>query len=383
MVRPVILLAPVFVSLFWAFVLMSDNKGHHVSRRYLSVFMLLPAMLMFCHFLYFAPSPDWFVYFDLFLQYFGLLVFPLFHIYFRLLTVDDKISLKKLLILQILPILYTGFYAAAVLNSSMPEYKAWLFNKTIDPTTQSVQFLQIMRIAGKIIFTVQSIYYIVINHLLINKYASRAVQFYSDVRDAKTGYAKLLNLSIIMSGGATLILYIIGRAFLMSADGLIFLGWSTLTASLFLIGKMGARQKVINPDIEQVNDNEQVQLFIPSKKEQNIFINKILHEFEVNRIYLKQDLTIHDLAKIIGSNRTYLSFTINHKFNQNFCAFVNGFRVKELERILMENPDSAVDEYIGRCGFGSVNSMKRSISAVTGLSLNDFKSSVLKKVQRA
>jgi AraC-like DNA-binding protein len=240
-----------------------------------------------------------------------------------------------------------------------------------------------MRIAGKIIFTVQSIYYIVINHLLINKYAYRAGQFYSDVRDAKTGYAKLLNLSIIMSGGATLILYIIGRAFLMSADGLIFLGWSTLTASLFLIGKMGARQKVINPDIEQVNDNEQDQLFIPSKKEQNIFINKILHEFEVNRIYLKQDLTIHDLAKIIGSNRTYLSFTINHKFNQNFCAFVNGFRVKELERILMENPDSAVDEYIGRCGFGSVNSMKRSISAVTGLSLNDFKSSVLKKVQRA
>jgi hypothetical protein len=57
----------------------------------------------------------------------------------------------------------------------------------------------VMRMAGKIIFTIQSIYYIVANHLLINKYADRAVQFYSDVRDTKTGYAKLQNLSILIS----------------------------------------------------------------------------------------------------------------------------------------------------------------------------------------
>ena len=372
-------MAPVFVSLFWAFVLMSDNKGHHVSRRYLSKFMLLPAMLMFCHFLYFAPFPDLFVYFDLFLQYFGLLVFPLFHIYFRLLTVDDKISFNKLLKLQILPVIYTGFYALAVFNSSLPEYKAWLFNKTIDLTTQSVQFLQMMRIAGKIIFTGQSIYYIVINHQLINKYAERAAQFYSDVRDAKTGYAKLLNLSIILSGGATLILYIIGRAFLMSADGLIFLGWSTLTVTFFLIGSMGARQKVINPDVEQVNNDEPVQLPAPTLKEQAVFIKKILVEFGEKKIYLNKDLTINDLAKIVGSNRTYLSNAINQEFNQNFCAFVNGFRVKELEKLVKENPDFAVDEYVVRCGFGSVNSMKRSVAAIAGISFSDFKSSLLMK----
>jgi len=381
MVRIVILLAPVFVSLFWAFTLMGDNKGHHVSRRYLSVFMLLPAMLMFCHFLYFAPFPDWFVYFDLFLQYFGLLIFPLFHIYFRLLTVDDKISLKKLLILQILPIIYTGFYAAAVLNSSLPEYKAWLFNKTIDPTTQSVQFLQMMRIAGKIIFTLQTIYYVVTNHLLINKYADRAIQFYSDVRDAKTGYAKLLNLSIILSGATTLVLYMIGRAFLMSADGMIFLGWTTLTVTLYFIGSLGARQKVINPDVELVNNDEHFQLVTPSIKEQDIFINKILYEFEGNKIYLNKDMTIHDLAKIVGSNRTYLSNAINQEFDQNFCAFVNGFRVKELERVLLENPDFAVEEYVARCGFGSVNSMKRSVAAITHAPFSELKAMVLMKKQ--
>jgi AraC-like DNA-binding protein len=379
MVRIVILLAPVFVSLFWALVLMSDTKGHHASRRFLSVFMLVPAFLMFCHFLYFAPFPEWFVYFDLPLQYFGMLVLPLFHIYFRLLTIDDKISNQKLLKLQILPVIFSAFYAMAIFNSSLPEYKAWLFNKTIDTSAQSVQFLQMMRIAGKIIFTIQSMYYIVANHLLINKYADRAAQFYSDVRDTKTGYAKLQNLSILISGAVTLLLFIIGRAFLMSADVLIIIGWSTLTGGFFLMGILGARQKVINPDVEQVIEDEPVQFYPQSLQEQDIYINKILFEFEEKKIYLNKDLTMNDLAKIVGSNRTYLSTAINHKFNQNFCAFVNGFRVKELEKVVKENPDFAIDEYVLRCGFGSVNSMKRSVAAITGISFSDFKSSLLMK----
>jgi len=379
MVRIVILLAPVFVSLFWAFVLMSDNKGHHVSRRYLSVVMLLLALLMFSHFLYFAPFPDWFVYFDLPLQFFGMLVFPLYHIYFRLLTVDDRISFKKHLKFNIIPIAVIVVYGIAVFNTPLPEYKAWLFNKIAEPFSPSVQFLHIVRRVFKVVFSIQSLYYIIANHLLITKYADKAAQFYSDMRDAKTYYAKIQNLSTLISGIVTLVLFIIGRAFLMSAEVLILIGWTTLTCGFFMIGSLGARQKVINPDVEHVNYNEHVQLPKPTLKEQAIFIKKILVEFGEKKIYLNKDLTINDLAKIVGSNRTYLSNAINQEFNQNFCAFVNGFRVKELEKVVKENPDFAIDEYVLRCGFGSVNSMKRSVAAITGISFSDFKSSLLMK----
>ena len=64
---------------------------------------------------------------------------------------------------------------------------------------------------------------------------------------------------------------------------------------------------------------------------------------------------------------------------QNFCAFVNGFRVKELERVMLENPDYPLDQYVVVCGFGSVNSMKRSVSAITGMSIREFRSSLLMK----
>ncbi len=379
MVRIVILLAPVFMCLFWAVTLMSDHKGHHLSRRYLSFYMLVPAFNLFCHFLYFAPFPEWYVYLDLPLQTFGMLFFPLYHIYFRLLTVDDKISFKKHIKFHVLPLIITLVYGIAVFNSTFPEYKAWLFNKTIDPSSQSVQFLQIMRHVLRIGFTIQGIYYIAANHLLINKNADKAARFYSDVRDAKTGYAKMLNLSILVSCVITVLLVVIGRAFLMSADGLIFLAWSSLTVTAFFIGSLGARQKVINPDVEEQNNDEAVQLLDPTVNEQEVLMNKILSEFRENKLYLNSELTLHDVAKIVGSNRTYLSTIINQKFNQNFCAFVNGFRVKELERLVLENPDYVLDQYVLLCGFGSVNSMKRSVAAISGMSFSDFRSTVLMK----
>ena len=165
----------------------------------------------------------------------------------------------------------------------------------------------------------------------------------------------------------------------MSADVMIYIGWTTLTVSLFFIGNLGMKQKAINPDVELSIEDEAIQQAKISVIDQDKFINKILIEFEENKIYLNGDLTIQDLAKMVGSNRTYLSTTINQKFNQNFCAFVNGFRVKELERVILENPDYVLEQYALLCGFGSVNSMKRSLRANSGISFNELKAIVLKK----
>jgi AraC-like DNA-binding protein len=177
----------------------------------------------------------------------------------------------------------------------------------------------------------------------------------------------------------TFILFLIGRAFLMSAENIIIPGWIMLTVSFYMIGSLGARQKVINPDVEEANNDEPAQLLIQSENEQDVLMNKILSEFRENKLYLNSDLTLHDVAKIVGSNRTYLSGIINHKFNQNFCTFVNGFRVTELERIMLENPDYVMEQYVLLCGFGSVNSMKRSVAAISGMSFGDLRSTVLMK----
>ncbi len=46
---------------------------------------------------------------------------------------------------------------------------------------------------------------------------------------------------------------------------------------------------------------------------------------------------------------------------------------KQARKVLREKPQVTMEDLSERSGFGSVNSMKRSIHASTGLSLQDFK----------
>ncbi|MEI6577011.1 MAG: hypothetical protein WCO63_12615 [Bacteroidota bacterium] len=51
--------------------------------------------------------------------------------------------------------------------------------------------------------------------------------------------------------------------------------------------------------------------------------DRIVAESEVKKMHLNSALNIMDLAKSVGSNRTYISSAINNQFNQNFASFVN------------------------------------------------------------
>ncbi|MEI8084847.1 MAG: helix-turn-helix domain-containing protein [Paludibacter sp.] len=90
-------------------------------------------------------------------------------------------------------------------------------------------------------------------------------------------------------------------------------------------------------------------------------------------------MNIIDVANAVGTNRTYVSVVINMYYNQNFCSFVNTYRIAELESVLRKNPISSYELLMLSCGFGSVNSMKRSITAKTGLSISEWKKQVLSK----
>jgi YesN/AraC family two-component response regulator len=125
---------------------------------------------------------------------------------------------------------------------------------------------------------------------------------------------------------------------------------------------------------ENVTNEEQVQLEISN----NLLINKIIHLFEKQRIYLNESLTIVDLANLTGTNRTYISHIINQHYHQNFCTFVNNFRVEEVKRNIIKEPSATNQILAESCGFSSADSLKRVIKNMTGMSVTELKSHLLK-----
>lgn len=75
---------------------------------------------------------------------------------------------------------------------------------------------------------------------------------------------------------------------------------------------------------------------------------------ESDKPYLNPALSLEDLAKAIGTNKVYLSRTINVVSGNNFCQFVNYYRVKYSKELMRGNPGKKMIEVALSSGFNSV-----------------------------
>ncbi|MEI6755071.1 MAG: helix-turn-helix domain-containing protein [Paludibacter sp.] len=373
MIRIVLLLMPIYVTLFWSIALQGDVNKHSAPRRFLGKFMLIPLTIFISHFLYFASLPAIYPYFDVLLQFVSLMVFPMYYIYFRLLTVEENFNIKAHAKFLAFPVLITLTYFIGVLLTPRIEFRTWLFNENAYSSSQYIQFLAVMRIIIRITYLIQVIISVFGNYLLLKRYGAKAEQFYSDELDAKYNNATLLNLSIIIIGITAFAFTAMGRQFLIAQDILIYIGWSVFSTMLFIIGYMGITQKPVNPTYDMLITEEQPLIDEFTSSVQKKLLKMLLIEFEQKKIYLNSQLNIMDVVKALGTNRSYISVVINQQYNQNFNSFVNNYRVEELERVFSENPDYTIDILAEKCGFGSVNSLKRAILSKTGMSFAEWK----------
>jgi len=380
MIRTILLLFPIYITLFWFVTLTGNKKKLSAPRLFLSKFMLFPLVIFISYFLYFSPYRTLYPYSDIVLQYASLLVFPVYYIYFRLLTVDGSFSFKKHARYLAIPTLLAIVYAVGVYLTPTTEYRAWLFDENAYSKSSTIAFLNILRLAIRITYLLQVVISVAGNYLLIRKYGEKAEEFYSNIQDGKFNNAKSLNYSIIFMGIAAFTFTALGRQYLLNHYEFIYAGWMIFSANLFFIGFMGITQKPINPTFELQNNAEEYSHMkdIPVGTQKKL-LHKILVQFNEKKLHLNSQLNIMDIVKAVGTNRSYISGIINSRYNQNFCSFVNGYRIEELEKAIVENPDSTNESLAETCGFGSVNTLKRAISSKTGMSLTEWKKFKLAK----
>jgi len=378
MFRTILLLSPIYITLFWSIALTGNKKKHNIPQALLSRFMLFPAICFTALFLYFSPYPDIYPYFDLALQYSISLFFPVYYIFFRLLTIDDEFSLKAHFRFLALPLLIASVYGIGIIFTPWEEYKAWLFDENAFSDSPFIQFLSIMRDIIRVHFFIQLCITFIGNQLLIKKYGIKAEQFYSDMEEENYRNAKMLNYCIIITIILSIIVFALGHELIFPKETALNFVLSISSLMLFFIGYMGLKQEPINPTFEMVNnDDALIQLEVIPIDSRKKILHKMLAQFEEEKIYLNSQLNIMDIVQAVGTNRTYISSIINQHYNQNFCSFVNSYRIDELERVLLKNPEYTNEILADCCGFGSLNSLKRAIFSKTGLTLPEWKKQVL------
>ncbi|MDH8701047.1 AraC-like DNA-binding protein [Dysgonomonadaceae bacterium PH5-43] len=98
-----------------------------------------------------------------------------------------------------------------------------------------------------------------------------------------------------------------------------------------------------------------------NKDEQSDFKQKIEQYFRKEKPYLNPSLKLEELAKALGYSRNRLSALINLTFQMNYNAYINNWRLKEMEILnrKLRSHNISQTEIAYRAGFGSYHSYLR------------------------
>jgi AraC-like DNA-binding protein len=110
-------------------------------------------------------------------------------------------------------------------------------------------------------------------------------------------------------------------------------------------------------------------------EKENQTIKNIIMLLESEKVYMRKELTISDLAKMLNTNRNIISKVTNTYFKKTLPALLNEYRIKEAVKLLIDDKTKnyKMEAISEMCGFNTRQVFHAAFKKETGITPNDFK----------
>ena len=370
--KDIIIYNPMYVTFFWAIVLLSSHRKNNPAKHFLGIFMVTAFFLYLAHAVFFKRHFEIYFVFDIIYIFSSLAVYPLYFLYIKLLSVESKLKFKNLLIF--IPSLVLGFSSLVIYLLMLPEERLsyihhfLLHEESTHPVTLLVNLQKWVFYATRIIFAGQVFFYMITGGKLVVRYNKRIANFYSNLESRTIIWVNMLLFSFVAGSVMSIIFNIIGKAAFLNSVFLLLIPSVIFSVLLFVIGLQGYMQNHTVTDLEF--DEQQINFSEVKKYNSAILKEHLLDLFTNEAIYKHPDLKITQISSILQTNRTYISNMINSEFSCTFSDFVNRYRISEAKRMLTEDASKnySLDYVSEKSGFGSMGSFMRVFKEVEGIS---------------
>lgn len=103
---------------------------------------------------------------------------------------------------------------------------------------------------------------------------------------------------------------------------------------------------------------------------------KLLPEFvrlmEEDKIFLQKHLRLDDVANLLNTNRTYVSFLVKEEFRCGFSEYINRKRIAYVEELVRCEPNLSQEQVADKCGFTYSSSFSRIFKQYTGMTFREW-----------
>lgn len=105
-------------------------------------------------------------------------------------------------------------------------------------------------------------------------------------------------------------------------------------------------------------------------------MERISRLMDEERLYLRSDLKVQDIAVRLNTNNSYVSECINSVRGLSFSQFVNACPVRHAQELLRQQPDMKTATVATTSGFSTEASFFRNFKAVTGMTPREWLASL-------
>lgn len=335
--------------------------------RWLLLWAIATLLLYGCHFIYFNHFSDLLPFSDTLYVALNLTVYPLFLLYISAITDRKPLSQqKRFLWSAFMPpitaaIIVGGLYGAMDAGEAKAFITSYLY-LGYETTLSGLALAQAwVHIVCHITFAIQVIIVIVRGFRRIRRFNKTVEQLYADTENKEIEAIPTILILFIVTSLVSTIVNIIGRQMFVDTV-IIALPSVAFSALIFALSWVGMQHNFSMRDIpeeqeKETDDSEKVTA-VPSANSIIIY-EKLENLMNNEQIFLQNDLFLNDVAKLLGTNRTYLLQALSSCAHMTFKEYINRKRIAHAEQLIANNPLMPKTEIATRSGYNSMSSFYR------------------------
>lgn len=300
------------------------------------------------------------------------LLFPLFYLYFKIITSEKMVYDWKYYIHFVMPVLLSlSYFVVSKIWMNQEEESKYMYSILHSQPETGTKFVfgYYLYAFGRFYYLVSSIFYLLLIGRCYSRYKALIINIFPSDATKELNWIKGVGILLLGVAIFNSIIHYMRNNDLASQDMLIALSYITFGSFFWVVGLFGFRQ----PQIYNTEVVEKTELF-PN----NVRISKeeIHNHLLKSKAYLNAEINIYHLCTTFKTNRTYLSAEINKQFQMNFRTLINSYRIEEAKNLIADakkkNQILSFEQIATDTGFNSYSSFLRVFKSTVGVSPSEF-----------
>ena len=235
-------------------------------------------------------------------------------------------------------------------------------------------------LTATLVFISYTVLFLIMALKLHNSHRQQLMERFSEIEQSSLAWFR----RVLVIWGAVWLMFAV--EFSLNALGWFWMGSGVVLPVLEVIAlaifiQKALSQKALENSEKGVPRASQARAAILNTEKMQLIASKLERAMHEDKLFLQDNLSLNKLSESIAETENHISETLSQFLHTNFFQFVNGFRIEEAKKALLDR-DKLITNIAFDVGFNSKSTFNTAFKKIVGSSPSAYRKSLLEDEQK-